>query len=75
MDRLEELNEVLYEQIKRLASDNLTETELDKEIERAKAMAIVSSQFIASSTLHLRTCMMLAGANANVRLLESKDGI
>lgn len=75
MDRLEELNEVLYAQIKRLSSEDLTESELDKEIERAKAMAVISSQFIASSTLQMRKAMMLAGGQANLKLLESNNGI
>lgn len=75
MDRLEELNEVLYAQIKRLSSEDLTESELDKEIERAKAMAVISSQFIASSTLQMRKAMMLAGGQANLKLLESSNGL
>lgn len=75
MDRLDELNDLLYRQIERLASDNLTDTELDKEIERAKAMAVISSQFIASSTLQVRKAMMLAGGQANIKLLESNNAL
>lgn len=75
MKNLEELNDILYRQIQRLASEDLTEKELDKEIDRAKAMALVSSQLIASSTLQIRREMILSGSHSNIKLLESNNGI
>lgn len=60
MDKLEELNDILYQQLIRL-SDDLPDKELAKEIERSKAMAIVASQFIASSTLKMRKEILIKG--------------
>ena len=75
MKNLEELNDILYQQIQRLSSEDLTEKELDKEIDRAKAMALVSSQLIASSTLQIRREMILSNSHSNIKLLESNNGI
>lgn len=71
-DKLNEMNDLLFAQLKRLSSDGLTKQELDDEIERSKAMALVSSQYIASSSLQLRKAIMLSSGNAhNIKMIES----
>lgn len=71
-DKLNEMNDLLFAQLKRLSSDELTKEQLDDEIERSKAMALVSSQYIASSSLQLRKAIMLSSGNAhNIKMIES----
>lgn len=71
-DNLNEMNDLLFKQLQRLSNDNLTKDELDDEIERSKAMALVSSQYIASSSLQLRKAIMLSSGNAqNIKMIES----
>jgi len=72
MDKLDELNDILYKQLIRL-SDNLPDNELTKEIERSKAMAIVASQFIASSTLKVRKELMIEGKTYKTIDYRGKD--
>lgn len=74
MDKLEDLNNLLFLQIKRLSKEDLVGKELDKEIERAKAMAVISSQFISSSSLQLRKALIMKNGNVGLRLLESDNG-
>ena len=62
---LDKVNEILFEQLERLARTDLTENELKVEIDRAKAMAITSSQIVASCTLKMRKDMF-----STTKLLE-----
>lgn len=67
---LDSMNEMLYRQLERLAKENLTKDELETEIDRAKAMAITSSQIISACTLQMRRELLKVGNTANIRLLE-----
>lgn len=58
---LDKMNEMLFTQLERLSRTDLTEKELNVEIDRAKAMAIVSSQMISSSTLQMRQKFLANG--------------
>lgn len=70
-DQLEELNIILFQQIKRLSSRTLTHKELNEEIDRSKAMAILASQHISSSSLILRKQIMQNAGNAkNIQIIE-----
>lgn len=62
MDKMSELNDLLFQQIERLSSEKLTKDQLDAEIERSKAMALVASQYISNETLQLRKAVLMGGA-------------
>lgn len=62
MDKMSELNDLLFQQIERLSSEKLTKDQLDTEIERSKAMALVASQYISNETLQLRKAVLMGGA-------------
>lgn len=51
---LTDLNEYLFEALDRLTNDNLTDEELEKEIQRSKAVTDVADTIIANGTLALQ---------------------
>ena len=51
---LADLNNHLFAQLERLGDEDLQPQELENEIERAKAIAMVSSQIIANGNLVLK---------------------
>lgn len=53
-NKLIDLNNHLFAEIERLGDEELKGEELDKEIERAKAVTVVASQIIANGTLALK---------------------
>lgn len=65
MSRLDEMNEMLFKQMERLSKTDLTEEQLNVEIERAKAIALVGCQYINSASLQLK---QEAFNNTNKRL-------
>lgn len=52
-NKLEDLNNHLFEQLERLNDVDLTGDELDEELKRAKAVASISSQIIENGRLVL----------------------
>ena len=50
-NKLADLNNHLFEQLERLNDDELSGEELEKEIQRAKAMTDIAGQIIASGKL------------------------
>lgn len=52
-NKLVDLNNHLFEQLERLNDDELTDTELEKEIKRSKAMAGIASNIVANAQLAL----------------------
>lgn len=67
---LDSMNEMLFRQLERLAKEDLTKDELETEIDRAKAMAITSSQIISSCTLQMRRDLLKVGNTSDIKLLE-----
>lgn len=53
-NKLSDLNNHLFAQLERLSDEDLKGEELEKEIERAKAITAVSSQIIANGALALK---------------------
>lgn len=53
-NKLTDLNNHLFEQMERLNDDDLSDTELSKEIKRADAMTHVASQIIDNAELALK---------------------
>lgn len=53
-NKLIDLNNHLFAEIERLGDEELKGEELDKEIERAKAVTVVASQIIANGALALK---------------------
>ena len=51
---LVDLNNHLFEQLERLNDDDLNKEELDKEIERSKAMANIATKIIENAHLGLQ---------------------
>lgn len=74
MDKMSELNDLLFRQIERLSSEKLTKDQLDTEIERSKAMALVASQYISNETLQLRKAVLLGG-NSGAKFLGKKTDV
>lgn len=52
-NKLTDLNEQLFEQLKRLNTPNLKDTKLIEEIERSKAVCSISKQIISNGRLML----------------------
>lgn len=46
--RIDDINEILYKQLENLSNTNLKENDLVEEVERAKAMALLASQYVAT---------------------------
>lgn len=55
---IDNINELLYQQIEVLAKTRKREV-LEEEVEKAKAMALLASQYIAGETLQMRKDMAL----------------
>lgn len=51
---LSDLNNHLFAQLERLGDEELTREEMEKEIERAEAMAKISQQIIQNGALQLK---------------------
>lgn len=52
--RIDEINELLYQQIESVSRKNINKDKLNEEIERSKAMALLASQYVAGETLKMR---------------------
>lgn len=53
-NKLGDLNNHLFEQLERLNDEGLTDEKLNKEIQRAKAMSVVSDKIIGVGNLALK---------------------
>lgn len=80
-NKMEDLNNVLFEQLERLNDDSLN---LDEELKRAKAISNVSDKLIQSADLQFRVMKLRADLTGdvktpevlevkNVKKIESKD--
>ena len=57
---LNDLNNHLFLQLERLSDEDLTESELEFEAQRAKAMSLVSSEIISNANLALKAAQFKA---------------
>lgn len=77
-NKMEDLNNVLFEQLERLSDDSLN---LDEELKRAKAISNVSDKLIQSADLQFRVMKLRADLTGDVKTpevlgvkkIESKD--
>jgi len=69
-NKLEDLNNHLFEQLERLNDDDLTGDKLLAEIDRAKAITGVSTQIVSSAALVLKAAELMAeyGGRSNFEL-------
>lgn len=66
---LEDLTNHLFAELERLGDESLTDEQLEREIERSKAVTSVAQQVIANANTVLRCCQFQDSAiNANVKL-------
>ena len=63
-----DLNNHLFEQLERLNDDDLSQEELQKEVNRAKAMTGIASQIIGSAGLVLKAIQVDAGVETEDRV-------
>ena len=70
---LADLNNHLFAQLERLGDEDLQPQELENEIERAKAIAMVSSQIIANGNLVLKAKQLQRETN-NEKLPPMLEG-
>lgn len=63
-----DLNDHLFEQMERLNDDELTEDELKKEVERAKAMTGIATQIVGTANLVLEAIKINAGVDTENRV-------
>lgn len=68
-NKLSDLNDHLFVALERLNDEDLTPDQLDKEIDRAKAIGCVASNIIANQALILKSAM----ASANVLDADFKN--
>ena len=72
-NKMEDLNNILFEQLERLNDDGL---DLDQELKRAKAISNVSDKLIQSADLQFRVMQLRADMTGDVKtpeVLEVKD--
>lgn len=70
-NKLSDLNDHLFVALERLNDEDLTPDQLDKEIDRAKAIGCVASNIIANQALILKSAM----ASANVLDADFKNSL
>jgi len=59
-NKLVDLNNHLFEQLERLNEEDLTDTDLEKEIRRTDSMIKISSQIIETAQVGLRAAKLVA---------------
>lgn len=50
----DKVNDILIRQLEKMSDDNLKGSELGEEVERARAMALLVSQYVSAETLKMR---------------------
>lgn len=72
MKTLTDLNAALFKQLDRLNNDNLKGEELQQEVERAKAVAMVASQVITNANTVIKV-QMIKQSSVVPQFLEYKE--
>ena len=73
-NNLAELNENMFEQLRRLNNPNLSKEQMADEIERTKGVCLLASQIIANSTLALKAHIVQSGGSVPPMLLTDETG-
>ena len=58
-NKLRDLNNYLFAQIERLNDEDLDDASLEREVERSKALSLISSQVINTHNLVLKAAKMI----------------
>ena len=73
-NNLAELNENMFEQLRRLNNPNLSKEQMAEEIERTKGVCLLASQIIANSNLALKAHIVQSGGSVPPMLLTDETG-
>lgn len=73
-NNLAELNENMFEQLRRLNNPNLSKEQMADEIERTKGVCLLASQIIANSNLALKAHIVQSGGSVPPMLLTDETG-
>lgn len=73
-NNLAELNQNMFEQLRRLNNPNLNKEQLSEEIERTKGVCLLASQIIANSNLALKAHVVQSGGSVPPMLLTDETG-
>ncbi len=69
------LNNYLFESLERLSDDNMTDAELGREMERAKAIGDIASKIIANANIVLQAQkLMVDRDDADVTMPKMLEG-
>lgn len=52
--QIDEMNQLLFEQIKAISNKKLKDNDLGQEVERSKAMALLASQYLQGEIVKMR---------------------
>lgn len=74
-NKLSDLNDHLFAQLERLGEENISPEELEKEVQRAKAIKDVAQQIINSSKVTLQAMKLVSDGNYNRNELPSTFGL
>lgn len=69
-NKLNDLNNHLFEQMERLNDDDLSSEELEREIKRAKAMSSIASNIVSNAALALEAQQYIDEYSGHVRVPE-----
>jgi len=69
-NKIEDLNNYLFEQLERLQDDSLNDDQMQQEINRSRAVTSVASQIIQLGDLSLRATKLRAEYNNGIALPE-----
>ena len=72
-NNLAELNENMFEQLRRLNNPNLSKEQMADEIERTKGVCLLASQIIANSNLALKAHIVQAGGSIPTMLITDES--
>ncbi len=67
-NKLNDLNNHLFEQMERLNDDDLSSEELEREIKRAKAMSSIASNIVSNAALALEAQQYIDEYSGHVRV-------
>lgn len=59
-NKLSDLNNHLFAQLERLGEENLTADQIDKEVDRSKAIIGVAAQIVSAQHLNLKAVELIA---------------
>lgn len=70
----DKVNDILIRQLEKMSDDNLKGSELGEEVERARAMALLVSQYVSAETLKMRREFMENQKAVNARKVAGYIG-